>query len=206
MLGFIKKDLYSIKSNIKIYSLIFVAYAILGLQKGNSFAIFPAFFSVILFMSTFSYDEFNKWNAYSSTFPNGRKNLVKAKYLSALVFLFSVVALSEIISLVIGLIQQNFKVSPMLSDIVMSCTIVMIIQAITLPFIFKFGVEKQRIIFVVIMGAGAALIAASSSLEGISIISNFIYKHWMVILLSISIVGYFISYKISERIFLKKEL
>ena len=39
-------------------------------------------FSIMMFVSTFSYDEFNKFNTYVSTLPNGRKEAVKAKYIS----------------------------------------------------------------------------------------------------------------------------
>ena len=36
----------------------------------------------MMFISTFSYDEFNNWNSYVATLPNGRKNAIIAKYIA----------------------------------------------------------------------------------------------------------------------------
>lgn len=83
MIGLVKKDLLVIKSNLKIILAVLVALLLLTSQEGGSSAIFILpIIGVMMFISTFSYDEFNNWNSYVATLPNGRKNAIIAKYIA----------------------------------------------------------------------------------------------------------------------------
>ena len=73
MFGLIKKDLFMIRNNLKIVAIIFIVYIFMAIYDQMDISFVPAFISVILFMSTFSYDEYNKWDAYAITFPNRKK-------------------------------------------------------------------------------------------------------------------------------------
>ena len=97
MKGLIKKDLLMIKNNLKIVIIIFFVFFIMALQGEVDISFAPSLISVMLFMSTFSYDEYNKWDAYVITLPNGRKEAVKAKYISTfIVILFLLVICQQI--------------------------------------------------------------------------------------------------------------
>ncbi|MDE5540007.1 MAG: ABC-2 transporter permease, partial [Bacilli bacterium] len=87
MLGLIKKDLFMIKSNLKILVILFVVYGLMAYQGEMSLSFVLPFMSVMIMISTFSYDTYNKWDAYSITLPNGRKNSVRAKYLATLLLI-----------------------------------------------------------------------------------------------------------------------
>ena len=76
------------------------------------------------------------------------------------------------------------------------------------PFIFKYGMEKGRIGLFVISFAIVGIIGLLSSVLKINIPTNvvtFFDIYWFVIIPLISIVLLLISYKISEKIYLKKE-
>ena len=77
MLGLIKKDLLMIKSNIKTLFIILVVYGVMAYQGQMDLSFILPFMSVMIMISTFSYDAYNKWDAYASCLPNGRQNSVR---------------------------------------------------------------------------------------------------------------------------------
>ena len=105
MLGLIKKDLFMIKDSIKFLIIILLIYSILAYQNKIDLSFLLPFISVVLMMTTFNYDSYNKWDAYATTLPNGRKNSVKAKYLSTLF----IIAISTIIVTILSFVIDYFK-------------------------------------------------------------------------------------------------
>ena len=208
MVGLIKKDLLMIKSNLKMVLIMLVVFFIMSLQGEFDISFVPPFIVVMLFMSTFSYDEFNKWDAYAVTLPNGRKNVVKSKYIASLILTIVTIILTIILNSLVGLINNNLEFDKFISTI-MGCVFgVILIQSIMYPFIFKYGMEKGRIGLFVISFAIVGIIGLLSSVLKINIPTNvvtFFDNYWFVIIPLISIVLLLISYKISEKIYLKKE-
>lgn len=86
MLGLVKKDLLMIKGNIRQVILFLVVFLILAFQENNIIVIVPVFVSMMVFITTFSYDEYNKWDAYAIALPISRKNIVKSKYIASVIF------------------------------------------------------------------------------------------------------------------------
>ena len=62
MLGFIKKDLFLIKSNLKFLLILLVIYGIMAYQGQMDLSFLLPFMSVVLMMTTFNYDTYNKCN------------------------------------------------------------------------------------------------------------------------------------------------
>lgn len=208
MTGLIKKDLLMIKSNLKMILVILFVFFIMALQGEFDISFVPAFIVVMLFMSTFSYDEFNKWDAYAATLPNGRKNVVKSKYVASLLLTFVTIILTIILNSLVGLINNNLEFDKFISTM-MGCVFgVILIQSIMYPFIFKYGMEKGRIGLFVISFAIVGVIGLLSSVLKIKIPTNivtFLDNYLFVIAPLISIILLLVSYKISEKIYLKKE-
>ena len=208
MVGLIKKDLLMIKSNLKMVLIMLVVFFIMSLQGEFDISFVPPFIVVMLFMSTFSYDEFNKWDAYAVTLPNGRKNVVKSKYVASLILTIVTIILTIILNSLVGLINNNLEFDKFISTIMGCVFVVILIQSIMYPFIFKYGMEKGRIGLFVISFAIVGIIGLLSSVLKINIPTNvvtFFDNYWFVIIPLISIVLLLISYKISEKIYLKKE-
>ena len=97
MKGLIKKDLFIIKNNLKIILILFIVFFLTGLKNSTDMSYIPITLSVVLFLSTFSYDEFNKWDAYAITLPNGRVNIVKSKYVATIILVVITYGLEDII-------------------------------------------------------------------------------------------------------------
>ena len=75
MLGMIKKDLFMIKNSLKsiIFALIiFVFYTIMF--DMDMYFLLP-FMTLMISITTFSYDDFNNWHSFASTLPQGKINV-----------------------------------------------------------------------------------------------------------------------------------
>lgn len=189
MLCLIKKDLFMI--------------------KGNDFLFMLSFMSIVMMMTTFSYDEFNKVDAFITTFPSGKINAVRAKYLSTLFVLFVNVIITVLISIISCYVRNDLNIKYIISTMIGCCSGTILFQSIFYPCIYKFGIEKSRIgIFISIFGlTGLITILIKNGLK-IKIpqsISIFLNNYWMIIIPILIILILYISYKISKHIYLKKE-
>lgn len=210
MKGLIKKDFLLLKGNLTYFLIITVIFSMITIT-GEAFDVsfMLPFLAIMMFILTFSWDDFNNWNAYAITLPIGRKNIVKSKYISAIIILFSSVILCIVLSFITTMVSENtFDMQTVLSDILGTILGVILILAIWFPCIYKFGVEKGRIMLftgvfsVVIVGSilskffdFTAIINFINSLENIG----------LIIIPIITIVLLMISYFVSLRIYLKKE-
>lgn len=206
MIGLIKKDLFIIKNNLKIILILFIVFFITGLQNSTDMSYMPITLSVVLFLSTFSYDEYNKWDAYAITLPNGRVNIVKSKYIATIILVLITSLISFILNLLTGYINNSINFEETLSMITGITFSIILIQSISYPIIFKFGIEKGRLL----LFASIFIIISLISLIPISInissnIILFIEKYWIILLLIITSIILSISYLISKKIYLKKE-
>lgn len=85
-----------------------VAFGLIALQ-GNDFLYFvPAFISMMMFMTTFSYDEYNKWDAYAVTLPLEKKDVVLSKYVGSILLLIVALLGTFLIAFLVGVVNQNF--------------------------------------------------------------------------------------------------
>ena len=209
MLGFIKKDIIMLKSNFKTLAILIVVYIIMAFKVIMYISFILHFISVMIMISTFSYDEFNKWNSYACTLPNGRKNVVKSKYISTLLMIIITTFIVGLASFIITYTQtQKVNYEEILSIILGTSFATILLESFMYPTIYKFGVEKARIgIFVSVFGI--AIIGGLLSnifnfgkvLELLKLLENYI----IIIIPIIMVVMLYISYKISERINLNKE-
>lgn len=208
MLGLIKKDLLMIKGNLKLIVIIFVVFTLMDFQGNGDLSFIPAFISVMLILSTFSYDEYNKWNAYAITLPKGRKNIVKAKYLATLILVLVSILITIILSMMVGYINHNIDLEKIISTMLGCGFAVTFLQSFMYPFIFKYGIEKGRIgLFVGVFGLTtiATLCAKTFHITIPQDLIMFFDHYWMILLPIFMVLMLVISYKCSERIYLKKE-
>lgn len=210
MLGLIKKDLLMIRGNIKIIGIIIVVFAIMGLIEGENYGIsfIPAFVCVMM-MSTFSYDEFNKTDAYITTFPCGRKSVVKAKYIATIALFILATLISLVFSLSVGIVKNNLDLQYCLENSLGVGLGVVLVQSIFYPMIYKFGIEKSRIgIFVAVFGIVGIITLLSQFGFKINIppfVTSIFDACWFIVIPLITILIIYISYRISARIYSKKE-
>lgn len=209
MTGLIKKDLFLMKSNLKLILIIFVVFTISSInQESNNLYFMPALVSTMLFMSTFSYDEYNKWNTYATALPTGREKIVIAKYLVTLLLNIVVFIITIVLSLIVGKIEENLNVEEVFQTIAGILVATIIIQSIIYPLIYKFGVEKGRIwLFVGIFGISTILgiLITKVNFTLSPAIINFFNDYYLLLIPLFTFICLSISYNVSKNIYLKKE-
>lgn len=209
MLGLIKKDFLLIKANLKSMVIIFIVYLILAFQGTFDVTFIVPLIGIMLFISTFSYDDFNNWNSYAVTLPNGRKNVVRAKYIASIIL----TAVLGIVALAIGVgigyaKTNNINIEEIISSLMGTILSSVIIISLLYPIVFKFGATNGRIILFAVVFGIAGIGALISQFVDMTPIINMINELDNYVLIAIPIISIMllgISYLISNKIYQNKE-
>ena len=209
MLGLIKKDFLLIKANLKSMIIIFVIYIMLAFQGTLDATFIIPLIGIILFLSTFSYDDFNNWNSYAVTLPNGRKNVVRAKYIASTILMIILAVVAFSIGIGISYIKTNsINLDEIISSLKGTMLSIVIINSLLYPIVFKFGATNGRIIlFAVVFGIAGigTLIAQFIDMAPIINIINKLDNYLLIVIPIIYIILLGISYLISSKIYQNKE-
>ena len=209
MIGFIKKDLAMIKSNLKLLGILIVVYAIMGLMGKMDISFIIPFMCVMIMISTFSYDNYNKWDAYSISLPNGRTNSVKSKYITTILMTIIVSIITVILAFIISYVNTKvINYEQILVTMFGTVFGTLLVLTVMYPIIYKFGVEKARIgIFIIVFGTViiGSLLANYIDITNLLTSLSFLKDYLILILIIITLIMVYASYKISEKIFTKKE-
>ena len=209
MLGLIKKDFLIIKANLKSMVITCIVYLMLAFQGTFDVTFIIPIIGIMLFISTFSYDDFNNWNSYAVTLPDGRRNVVRAKYIASIIL----TVVLGIIALAIGIgisyiktnaINLNEIISSLMGTALSSITIISLLY----PIVFKFGATNGKIIlFAVVFGIGGIVALVSNFIDMTSVINmiNGLDNYSLIAIPIISVILLGISYLISNKIYQNKE-
>lgn len=209
MLGLIKKDFLILKANMKAMLVIFFVYFIMIVQGSFDATFIVPLIGIMMFISTFSYDDFNNWNAYAITLPNGRKNVVKAKYISSVILTVILAILSLFISIIVSYTKSNsINLDETVSSLMGTLLSCIIIISLLYPIVFKFGSTNGRIIlFAVVFGLSGIIAVISNVVDMTFIINaiNMLDSCWYIALPIIFLIMLGASYLISNKIYQNKE-
>ncbi len=154
MKGLLLKDWYMMKKYCRYYLFCAVGFTVLSvMSSGNMFFIFyPCLLCGMIPVNLIGYDERSRWMQYSGTMPYTKAQIVSGKYLiglfSQLVILLLMGAAHAVKMTIAGdFVPGEFAVLMLLMLIVSTLS-----SSISLPFIFKLGVEKGRTAYYVMVG------------------------------------------------------
>lgn len=154
MKGLLLKDWYAVKSYFRAFFLMDIIFIVVScFTDGNVFfLIYPCIFSGMISMSLIAYEEKEKWNIYAETLPYSRAQLVSSKYVVSLfIGLLTVLAMSTVQAGMM-LYKHEFDFFTILNFITILLPVSLLPTAILLPFVYKFGAEKGRIIYYIVIG------------------------------------------------------
>ncbi|EQH76411.1 ABC-2 transporter permease, partial [Clostridioides difficile] len=206
MKGLILKDLLNLKGNIKFILLFIIMFGFmssLGDGNVNNFIGVIIVLCTTMIVSTFSYDDLNKWDSYVLTMPINRNDIVLSKYLTMLIFSFIGVLVSLIVSVTIGYFKNTLILNETLLINALILSISVCFGSLILPLIYKFGIERARLLMILcFLVPTLALLVFKSILENISspisieiILNTLVYSLPFVAIL-LFVISYFISSKI----------
>lgn len=143
MKGLMKKDFLMLWRASRAFLLICVLFiAMSAISQDNIIFLFmPIMISGLLPSTLLSYDERCKWQEFSGALPVSRAQLVSAKYLLGL----GCMTLILLVTLIVHLIVRRFPPQTLLSMLGAIYGLSLFISAVSLPMMFKFGVEKGRL-------------------------------------------------------------
>lgn len=168
MKGILTKDLYvAVKQcrYILISPIVFVVISVFGQDAGRFFFAFFASLLMSMFpMTIMSFDERSRWDVFSVALPYKRSDIVLSKYVLSMAGNIAAAALYFVISLIVN--AGNWDIEYYFSIAVIAASFGFIYTAIAFPPIFKMGVEKGRIWYLVsiaVISAIGGVIAQTSS-------------------------------------------
>ncbi|HGM3509427.1 TPA: ABC-2 transporter permease [Clostridioides difficile] len=212
MKGLILKDLLNLKGNVKFILLFIIMFGFmssLGDGNVNNFIGVIIVLCTTMIVSTFSYDDLNKWDSYVLTMPIKRNDIVLSKYLTMLIFSFIGVLVSLIVSVIIGYFKNTLVLNETLLINTLILSVSVCFGSLILPLVYKFGTERARLLMILcFLVPTLALLVFKSILENISspISIEIIFNTLAYSLPFIATFLFVVSYFISSKIYSKKEV
>lgn len=209
MKGLLLKDLYMMRYYCKSYLLItFLFLAISLTDNGSSmfFAFFPALICGMIPVNLLAYDERSHFLQYGATLPYTKSQIVSSKYLVGLFVQIAVILLSAIAQGIKLTVKGKFEPAEFFILIISMFIISTLASSISLPFIFKFGVEKGRIAYYVMIGFVCGASVIFSNIFGKNLLSTFSENILLFVLSGLGILLYIASWYLSIMFFKKREL
>lgn len=165
MKGLLLKDFYMACKYCRAYLLIVVVFALATPFSGNEnlFMLFyPCILASMVPVNLLAYEAQCKWEQFAGTLPYSRTQLVSGKYLTGLLASGITLILAGIAQAIGMAVKGGFQAGEFCSLMAALALTACVVPAITLPLIFKFGVEKGRIVYLVMVGLFCGLSAVAS--------------------------------------------
>lgn len=208
MKGLILKDIYNLRKYGKTLFLIAALYFLLSFMMDNA-DIFVGMIVIMFAITTvtsFAYDSQSGWDVYVNTMPVSRKDVVLSKYLLSLLLILTGGLLSVLMGWVNGLIRNIGNFSETLLTAYALCAVGLLFVSILLPFVYKFGVERARVIIIAVVAVPVAAGIALSQTGALPEFNEQTVKQLLWFSPLIVAVCCVLSIAISNAIYRKKEV
>lgn len=154
MKGLLLKDFYMARKYCWTMLVIMAVFIVASMLQHDSFffVFYPCLLSGIIPVTLLGYDERSRWSEYCGALPYTKAQIVSVKYLMGLFMEVVVFVLSAIAQAIRMNRHGAFDVSLYLTLLALLLILFCFSTSICLPFMFKFGVEKGRIAYYVMIG------------------------------------------------------
>lgn len=210
MSGLLLKDLLVLRKGAKAYLLFLALYAVLSLTWSNN--LFSTLLVVIVMMlpiNCFSWDNYTKWDTYAMALPVRRRTVVASRYLLVLLIAAAAMVLMAALTFVSFLISGVMDWDQFLLSYISSMAGALLLNALTLPLLYKYGPERARILMMmglVVIFAGVYLLEAVATDGGLPVFPAVNQAVVLAIVLLALLAAFAVSYLISCRIYERKEV
>lgn len=152
MKGLMLKDLYSIRITQKTYIIIFfLSLCVFGyiMKSPNYVGIMCIVVFLTCVLSLFNTDQYYNWDTYAAALPLSKKIVVRARYLLIIVMTLALALFTAVMTGATAALLGMPVVEQVISS-VSTCMIIPIYSGIIIPVIYKLGVERGRMIFMML--------------------------------------------------------
>ncbi len=142
---------------------VFLAVSVLS-TDGLFFALFAFLLSAMYPMTVMGLDERSKWEHYALTMPFRRRDLVLSKYALSLLSIAINAAIYLLLLLIFSHDSETLQLGLLLTAAGIS--IACLYTALAYPFLFKLGMEKGRLWYLILIAVAGAAARSSSRYRG----------------------------------------
>lgn len=197
MKGLLLKDWKTLLKQMKVMLAI---TTLLSCVPGTYLSAFALFYAAMMPITALAYDERAKWDELAAMMPYSVKEIVGSKYVLGLLLVGSISALSIAARIVTGIIKATpFDAEGIISTVILAC-LSLILLMVDLPLMFRLGVEKGRIIYI-LLTCGGVVAGVSYSDHLVAALDSMMVSTMLLIVLLVTAVGLGISYCISAHIY-----
>lgn len=171
MKALLLKDFYVITKQMKVFLLLIILFSFM---PGFSMATFAVCYAAALPFTAMAYDDRSKWNSLSRMLPYTETATVMSKYILGYFTMLG----AAVIALLGGGVKTVFfhtgTLSGTLQEIGAGLLLGLVFLSVELPFVYRFGIEKGRLVFLglcaVLGGCVGAYLGMSG--DGVSIFTS----------------------------------
>lgn len=166
MKGLLMKDFYMMKKYCRAYLLIAVVFiAVSFFAEENLFMTFyPCLLCGMIPVNLLAYDERSHWMEFSGTLPYTKAQIVSGKYLIGLMTQLALLVVTGVAQGIRMAMAGSFALQDFAVLMLLMLCVSTIASSITMPFVFKLGVEKGRVAYYVMVGVICGGIVVASSI------------------------------------------
>lgn len=206
MKGLLLKDLFALRKQGKIVLLLVLFYLFYSILSKNVSMLSAMITMLCAFLpiTTMSYDEMCKWDRYALSMPISRKTVVYSKYLfGVLLILACILTITPISAFIVNYTGEMNTWSAFRMILAMG-GIAAVFLALIMPLLFKFGVEKARLLMFLLIfipvAAGYGITKLGIKMPDKNILDLLTYLSPLLVLVIVCI-----SAAISVKIYTRKE-
>lgn len=210
MKGLVKYDLMQLAGTSKksFYLLYFVGLAAVGVMLGGGtiFSYLAVMIGCMTGISFFSYESWYHWDSYCAAMPLSNRQIVVSRYISLLITM----GCGVLWGIVIGVLafatgKMDLTWTQWLLSMVQTVLAALLYMEIEIPVMYRFGVERGRIVnillFIILFAGVSALAELNEMPVAVDSAVQLVFGAvWVVILLCFPV-----SIAVSMRIRAKKE-
>ncbi len=208
MKGLLLKDIYMMMKYCKAYLLLTVVFVAVSFASSENlfFVFYPCLLCGMIPVNLLGYDERSRWLQYSETMPYTKGQIVSGKYLIGLGTQVAILSITGIAQAIRMSISGTFVLGEYLVLLMLLLIMSLLASSITLPFMFKLGVEKGRMAYYIMIGIVCAGSIISSNLLSNGIQSEIKLNGILPIICLVGIGIYALSWYLSIAFYKKREL
>ena len=209
MKGLLLKDFYMMRKYCRSYLFIvalFVAVSFFG-SDNLLFVFYPCLLCGMIPVNLLAYDEQSRFISYAGTLPYTKAQIVSGKYIIAIITQCAVLMLTAATQGIKMAMGGTLHMQDYLVMLIMGFCVTSVVAPISLPFMFKFGTEKGRMAYFLMMGVVFAVVYGLSTFIDITQASAGIsISGFLPIICAVCVGIYAISWCLSITFYKKREI
>lgn len=207
MTGLIIKDILNLKKSLMTSLVMLLFFSLTAYQSGDPKFLVGTIVLIISMqsISSISYDDLAKWDIYALTMPISRRKLVMSKYILSILLSITSLIISSAIAYFLILPISSMGIREFFLTSYLIFLIALLLISVILPLIYKFGVERSRLLLFLVISI-PILMGLLLSKTGMTFPNE--NQFWILVKISpfVITIVLFISSLISCKIYRSKDM